>query len=99
MTFAVAFRPQALAEIRSAREWYDAKRGGLGREFEDEVARVVELLVQSPLLFPVTHGATRRAMVRRFPYGLFFQVLDAEVVVLACYHHRRRPRRWGRLPR
>ena len=99
MSFAVAFRPQALAEIRSARQWYDAQRAGLGREFEDEIARVVEFLTQTPLLFPVTHGATRRAMLRRFPYGLFFQMLDTEVVVLACYHLRRRPRRWGRLPR
>lgn len=99
MSFAVTFRPQALAEIRSARQWYDAQRAGLGHEFEDEIAQVVELLARSPLLFPVAHQATRRALVRRFPYGLFFHVLETEVVVLACYHLRRRPRRWGRLPR
>ncbi len=72
MSFAVAFRPQALTEIQSARVWYDAQRVGLGREFEDEVGVVVELLAKAPLLFPVTHQATRRALVRRFPYGLFF---------------------------
>lgn len=92
MSFAVTFRPQALAEIRSARQWYEAQRVGLGREFEDEIAQVVDLLTRSPLLFPVTHHARRRALVRRFPYGLFFQVLETDVVVLACYHLRRRPR-------
>ncbi len=99
LSFAVTFRPQALAEARAARQWYDDQRAGLGQDFEREVARVVELLAQTPLLFPIAHGATRRATVRRFPYGLFFQVLGTEVVVLACYHLRRRPRRWGRVSR
>lgn len=99
MIFAVSFRPQALDELWSARQWYEAQRPGLGREFEEEVARIVDRLGQSPLLFPTSHGETRRAIVRRFPYGLFFHVVDAEVVVLSCYHLRRRPRRWGRPPR
>ena len=99
MSFPVSFRPQAVEELRSAQAWYEAQRVGLGREFEAETGRVVELLGRSPLLFPVTHGDIRRAVVRRFPYGLFFQVIKAEVVVLSCHHLRRRPRRWGRSSR
>jgi hypothetical protein len=44
----------------------------------------VELLARSPLLIPLVHGDTRRGMVRRFPYGLFFPVGKAEVVVLCA---------------
>jgi plasmid stabilization system protein ParE len=99
LSFPVSFRPQAQRELQEAKNWYDAQRLGLGREFEVEVDRVVGLLRASPLLFPRLHAEIRRAMVRRFPYGLFYRVLPAEVVVLSCYHLRRRPRRWGRGPR
>ena len=94
MTFEVSFRPQAQQELQQAKEWYEAQRSGLGADFEREVGRVVALLAGSPLLFPRVHGETRRAMVRRFPYGLFFRILPTEVVVLSCYHLQRRPRRW-----
>ena len=99
MSYSVSLRPQALDEIRSARQWYDAQRAGLGGEFQAEVDRVVELLAQSPLLFPTVHARIRRAMIRRFPYGVFFHLAGADVVLLSCYHLRRRPRRWGRPPR
>lgn len=99
MTYTVSFRPQALDELQSAQQWYEAQRPGLGWDFEAEVDRIVDRLGRSPLLFPLAHGETRRAIVRRFPYGLFFYIATAEVVVLSCYHLRRRPRRWGRSPR
>ena len=82
-----------------AKQWYDAQRSGLGNEFEAEVERVVVAMAQSPLLFPRISGDTRRALVRRFPYGLFFHCLPGEVVVLSCFHLRRRPRRWRGRPR
>jgi len=36
----------------------------------------------------------RRVGVRRFPYGLYFIVEDTRIVVIACFHGRRNPRRW-----
>ncbi len=36
----------------------------------------------------------RRAVLRRFPYGLLYVIDGEEVIVLSCYHlHRRPPRR------
>ena len=36
----------------------------------------------------------RRAGVRRIPYGIFFDLEESRVVVIACLHGRRDPRRW-----
>jgi hypothetical protein len=35
-----------------------------------------------------------RGRLRRFPYGLFYRILPDALVVLACFHARRDPRRW-----
>jgi hypothetical protein len=36
----------------------------------------------------------RRALLRKFPYGVFYFVFDDTVVVLACFHTRRDPKDW-----
>ena len=54
----------------------------------------VECIASNPLAFPAVHGETRRAVVRRFPYGVYFRVIGDDVVVTAVMHGRRLPRRW-----
>ena len=93
MTRRVTFRSQADDEAIEAHRWYEERRQGLGEEFaaaiEDAVARISE----TPLAFPRVHGETRRAILRRSPYAIYFRILDDEIVVLAV-HGRQDPQRW-----
>jgi hypothetical protein len=50
----------------------------------------VQRLATNPEGSPVV----RRVRLRRFPYGLFYRVRPDALVVLACFHARRGPRRW-----
>ena len=93
MTRAVVFRPQAKDEAFDVRRWYEARRVGLGEEFGGEVAAAVARIVESPLAFPRVRGETRRAVLARFPYALYFRVTDEHIVVLAV-HGRQAPARW-----
>jgi plasmid stabilization system protein ParE len=90
----VVFRPQAYQEVVSARRWYEEQRPQLGLQFVSAIEEAVERISSNPLAFPTVHGETRRAVVRRFPYGIYFRTLDEEVVVTAVTHGRRHPRRW-----
>jgi len=88
------FRPAAAADVEDAYRWYENQRAGLGEEFLAEVSTVVESLMAYPEQFPIVYRETRRANLRRFPYSLFYRIIDDEVVVVACMHGRRHPRRW-----
>lgn len=94
MTRKPVFRPQADQEVQAARQWYDDQRPGLGIEFATAIDDAVERIASNPLAFPAIHGETRRTVVRRFPYGIYFRVLRDEIVVTAVMHGRRDPRRW-----
>lgn len=94
MTRRLVVRPQAQSEILEARHWYDQQQAGLGVQFALEVDLTVSAVLERPLSFPVVHGATRRAIVRRFPYGVFFHVLLDEIVILGIVHGHREPSRW-----
>jgi plasmid stabilization system protein ParE len=90
------FRPAAAADIERAYIWYERERAGLGEEFLAEVFTSVQAVADRPEAFPVLHRQTRRALVRRFPYALFFRVVDERIVFVACFHVRRNPRVWKR---
>ena|SRR5439155_20103283 len=85
---------EARADLADAFTWYEEQRAGLGSEFLAEVALVLESIEGSPEAYGVVRGQTRRALVRRFPYAVFY-VRDPDLIaVTAVMHGRRDPRRW-----
>jgi toxin ParE1/3/4 len=90
----VVWLPEAQAELIQALERYDGIRPELGEQFASAVMESVEAIASTPLRFAVVDKSRRRAGVRRFPYGLFFLVEETRVVVIACFHGKRDPRRW-----
>ena len=69
----VVFRPQAEDEALEVRQWYEAKRPGLGQEFGQQLDILVARIAENPLAFPRVHSETRRAVLRRFPYAVYFR--------------------------
>jgi plasmid stabilization system protein ParE len=92
----VIFTPAAQAELLEARDWYFGRGAELAARFAAEIETVVERIAAAPQQFPVVLGDVRRARCRRFPYALFFRVLNGIAYVLACFHSSRDPRKWQR---
>lgn len=92
--FDVIFTRAARAELIEAQDWYEAERAGLGTRLRLEVDAAVTRMAVNPLQFPVVHKQIRRAVVRRFPYLLFFVIEGNTLVVIACFHASRDPQRW-----
>lgn len=95
MALHVVFRPQAEDEAIEAVRWYEARHPGLGRDFGREVDGLLTRIVKNPLAFPRVHHDTRRAVLPRFPYAVYFRVYGDLVVVLAV-HGQQHPSRWKR---
>lgn len=91
MSFRVVVRHAAERDIAEAQNWYETQQVGLGAQFYDETMRVFDLLVESPLVYPVVHRNVRRAVLRRFPFLVWYRVADQTVRVLAITHGMRRP--------
>jgi toxin ParE1/3/4 len=89
-------RRLAAADIKTARRWYEHERRGAGDEFIQELDRVFARIQLFPLQFPEVRRDARRALLRRFPYAVFFVSRTAEVVVVAVLHQRREPTSWER---
>jgi plasmid stabilization system protein ParE len=88
------FTSEAQADVEEAFVWYEAHRPGLGETFRRAVDLAVESIEAHPEAYAILHRQTRRVLLPRFPYGLYYRVLDRNIVVVACLHGKRHPRTW-----
>lgn len=87
------FLPLAEEELYQAVVWYEEQRKGLGSRFATAVEAALESVKRTPMLFPKVYQGIRRARVKRFPYGIFFELDGQQIIVSAVYHARRDPRK------
>jgi plasmid stabilization system protein ParE len=94
LTLRVRVTPEAQADLADARDWYESASRGLGDDFLDEVEATIRSAADWPNAALLVGGTMRRALVARFPYGVFYTVEGDDLVVLGCVHVRRHPRVW-----
>ena len=87
-------RPEAGLDAEEAGAWYNGERDGLGTEFLTELRATFVRIEQAPLQFPRVSGEIRRAILHRFPFGVFFVAEGNEATVLAITHLHRHPETW-----
>jgi len=83
--------PRAEQDILEALAWYDSRRDGLGTEFLSCVDAALQAIQDRAESFPAIHREIRRALVRRFPYGVFFVIDPDQIAVLSIMHASRDP--------
>lgn len=91
MSLPVVYRLAASRETIEAARSYERLRPGLGISFLDELARIEGHLSSSPGLYQVAEDQIRRAVLRRFPFGLFYLEEADRILILACLDLRRDP--------
>ncbi len=94
MTFEVRLRPEAERDLEEEALWYEEQLPDLGNQFLDEISLALSAIAESPLMYPIVHRETRRALIHRFPFGIYYRVQDETIVVLAVMHGSRDPHRW-----
>lgn len=88
--------PQAEEEARQAAQWYERESSGLGRAFLEVVEQTLAAISENPLRFPLAYRDIRKALLKRFPYGVFFRIRADQIRVVAIMHLSRDPGRWQR---
>ena len=87
-------QPQSDLDIQAAALWYEDQRAGLGMRFLAELDVVFRRIENNPMQFPQLQGEVRRALLRHFPYGVYFTEGTDRLAVLAVLHLHREPHMW-----
>jgi plasmid stabilization system protein ParE len=91
--------PEVEGDIAAAYDWYESRRVGLGEDFLSSVEAALEGIRRRPDIHSIIHEDYRRALLRRFPYAIFYRYANSRVTVYSVFHTSRDPLEWRmRLP-
>jgi toxin ParE1/3/4 len=91
---AVVLRDEAELEFDEAFDWYQNLGTKLGIKFVEEVQKTFDRISLNPLMHSIVFADVRKAVVRKFPYSVFYRSQDDRVEVLAVFHSSRNPEIW-----
>ena len=94
MAVRLIIAPEAEQDLDEAYGWYEGRRLGLGEEFLSCVDASIESISRTPEMYPPVHENYRRALVRRFPYAVFYEYVQDAVTIFSVFHSSRDPNKW-----
>lgn len=83
-------------DLDEACDWYERQRRGLSVYFMTRVDECIKRIAAAPNSFANASGNYRRALVKRFPYAVFYQYDGRQITICAIFHTSRNPRTWER---
>lgn len=93
----VLFHRLAITDYRAAWTWYSRRSPALAAAFHGAVGQAAQKIGDDPNRWPTFRARYRWVRTPRFPYILYYHVLDdVHVLVMAVAHARRRPGYWLR---
>ena len=87
-------RPDAELDAAGAAFWYEEQSRGLGGDFLEAMDEVLLRVGSNPMQFPTIESGVRRALLRRFPYAVYFVTEAERAIVIAILHLHRHPDTW-----
>jgi len=88
--------PEAELDLDEAYSWYEAQAPEFAADFLGALNTCIASIRRHPEAYQLVDAAMRRALLRRFPYAVFFEVGPVEIVVYAVFHGARHPTAWKR---
>ena len=90
----IELHPEAIAEARAAREWYQERSPTAANAFIRELDHAIEQIAEFPQRWPSYRHGTRRFLLDHFPFSVVYREQQQRIEVLPIAHARRRPGYW-----
>lgn len=96
MTLEIFISREARADIEEAAGSLGEISPALPARFAAELERVYAAIGEYPQMYPVVYKNFRRALLRRFPYSVFYAVERSFALVVGVVHQARDESTWKR---
>jgi len=87
----VFYAPEVADDLADARNWYENRSYGLGEDFLLMAYAAFGELAEFPEQYAEVYGHYRRALLRRFPYSVYYLIAQDTVTVYGVFHSSRDP--------
>ena len=94
LKFKLIIGNEAESDLLDAVKWYEENLMGLGSNFLASADTTIQSIIQSPEKYPKVFKNIRRALIRKFPFGVHYLIDKEKIIILAVFHFRRNPKHW-----
>jgi toxin ParE1/3/4 len=94
MARSLRYHPLFDSDVLCAAEWYDERQPNLGSDFVVRVRRAIDELIEDPDRRAAIAYGVRYWPVQRFPYVVFYDLTELEVLILGVMHTSRESKKW-----
>ena len=94
MSYQLIIREEAEQDFQEAYNWYEAQRGGLGDEFTLSLDACMSSIIRNPNIYQSKYKGVRIGLTRRFPFGIYYFVINKRIIVIGILHISRNPKIW-----
>ena len=86
--------PAAKRDVKKGFEWYEEQKAGLGQVFLERVEECLAAIQRSPKAFQPVAKDAQRAIVKQFPYVVFYRIEGKVIYVYSVFHTSQNPKKW-----
>ena len=94
MARSVRYHPHFDSDVLAAADWYDQRQFGLGSDFLVRVRNATFAFLADPWRRTATDYGLRYWPVEKYPYVVFYDLTDTEVIVLSVMHTSQQQEKW-----
>ncbi|MCF6298205.1 MAG: type II toxin-antitoxin system RelE/ParE family toxin [Flavobacteriaceae bacterium] len=94
MTYSIDIAEAAEKDVHKAFLYYEDKKEDLGYTFETHFDNAVDSIQSNPLKTQIRYADTRVFFLKKFPYGIHFQVKGSVVLIIAVFRTSEDPEKW-----
>lgn len=86
--------PFAEMDTQLAQEWYNLQKDKLGDEFLEELEITISNIASNPFQYAKVQLDIHKAVMRRFPFNVYYTIQNELIIVFAIFHNSRNPLVW-----
>ncbi len=90
----ISILDEASAELDDAFEYYEYEQENLGYRFISKFRDALELIKLYPDGWHPLSKKLRRCLIKNFPYGIIYQVMGEEIIIVAVANLHQKPNYW-----
>jgi plasmid stabilization system protein ParE len=94
MDRSLRYHPLFDSDLLDAADWYDRRQASLGTDFVSRVRTTVDQLITNPERRTTIDYGVRYWPVERFPYVVFYDLTEFELLILGVMHTSQDSEKW-----
>jgi len=93
-SYSLEISDEAENDFDNSYEYYYEDSPNVADAFFQRINFSLEIIKKSPLSFQEIHKTLRKFTVMKFPFVIYYQVVDYTIQIIAIFHTSRNPKIW-----